>query len=387
MSSSEERVAPLPAAEHILPEWRAERREQGLARVHARLARRARGVRAAAVVSVVAVLGLVVGFVAHARWAKQYAVAARDGHQVRFGDGSSVRLLDAASELDVGAASPSAVEVSLKSGSAEFEITPNPKRHFIVHAGVADISVLGTHFRVTRDAQRVRVEVTRGRVEVSFAGGSRQLTAGESNWFPPADSASDSAAQPASPTGSASAAVVSNAGSASSAAPAASASGSADGGGSRRRFLEHASRGEYPEAYSVLERAPEIVGNASEDLMLAADAARFSNHPAQATHFLERMTREHPQDSVAPLAAFTLGRIYLSQLGQPAKAADAFALSLRLAPSGSLAEDALAREVEAAELAGQQSRAHDLAEQYLRRYPSGRRLSSVRKSGGLGPSP
>jgi transmembrane sensor len=386
VSSSEERLPPLPVAEHIQADWHVERRENGLTSVRARLERRARGARAAAVVSVVAVLGLVLGFAAHARLVKQYAVAARDGHQVMFGDGSSVRLLDAASELDVGAASPSAVEVSLKNGSAEFDITPNPQRHFIVHAGVADISVLGTHFRVTREAPRVRVEVTRGRVDVRFAGGSRQLTAGESNWFPPADSAPGSAPLGASPADSSGAALASSSG-ASVPAPVASASSSADPGGSRRRFLEHAARGEYPEAYSVLERAPEVVGNTPEDLMLAADAARFSNHPAQATHFLERMTREHPHDSVAPLAAFTLGRIYLSQLGQPAKAVDAFALSLRLAPSGSLAEDALAREVEAAELAGQQSRAHDLAEQYLQRYPSGRRLSSVRKSGGLGPSP
>ena len=99
------------------------------------------------------------------------------------------------------------------------------------------------------------------------------------------------------------------------------------------------------------------------------------------------MTREHPQSSVAPLAAFTLGRIYLSQVGQPAKAADAFALSRKLAPAGSLAEDALAREVEAAEVAGQTSRARDLAEQYLRRYPNGRRLTSVRQSGGLDAAP
>jgi transmembrane sensor len=151
--------------------------------------------------------------------------------------------------------------------------------------------------------------------------------------------------------------------------------------------LDHAGRAEYREAYSVLERVPEVVGNAPEDLMLAADAARFSNHPAQATRFLERVTREHPQSSVAPLAAFTLGRIYLSQVGQPAKAADAFALARKLAPAGSLAEDALAREVEAAQVAGQATRAHELAEQYLRRYPNGRRLTSVRKSGGLGATP
>lgn len=382
MTSNPGRRTPLPAAELIQPEWRADRQENALARVHARRSRRARGVRVAAFVSLACVLGLVLGFFAHARFEPQ-AVATRDAHQIRFGDGSTVQLLDENSVLDVGAASASAVDVTLRSGSAEFEITPNPKRQFIVHAGIAEISVLGTHFLVTREGQRVRVAVTRGRVAVKLAGSARQLTAGESSWFPPAEPTPDDALETAAsaapkPLGAASAPA--------SAAPS-PPSASADATSPRRRFLDHAGRAEYREAYSVLERAPEVVGNAPEDLMLAADAARFSNHPAQATRFLERVTREHAQSSVAPLAAFTLGRIYLSQVGQPAKAADAFALARKLAPAGSLAEDALAREVEAAQVAGQPNRAHDLAEQYLRRYPNGRRLASVRKSGGLGPVP
>jgi len=382
VSTNPGRRTPLPAAELIQPEWRADRRENVLARVHTRRSRRVRAVRAALAVSVACLLGLALGFVVRARFEPQ-AVATRDAHQVRFGDGSTVQLLDASSVLDVGAASPSAVDVTLRAGSAEFEITPNPKRRFIVHAGIADISVLGTHFLVTREGQRLRVEVTRGRVAVKLAGSSRQLTAGESSWFPPAEPiaeeapAAASAAEP-SPIEAPSAAV---------GVAQTTPSASIEGLSSRRRFLDHAKRAEYREAYSVLEHAPEVVGNAPEDLMLAADAARFSNHPAQATRFLERVTREYPQSSVAPLAAFTLGRIYLSQVGQPAKAADAFALSRKLAPTGSLAEDAMAREVEAAKAAGQPGRAHDLAEQYLRRYPNGRRLASVRQSGGLGLTP
>lgn len=382
MSASPGRRTPLPAAELIQPEWRADRRENVLARVHARRDRRARATRAALAVSLACLLGLVLGFVVHARLGLQ-AVATRDAHQVRFGDGSTVQLLDASSELDVGAASPSAVDVTLRSGSAEFEITPNPKRQFIVHAGIADISVLGTHFIVTREAQRVRVEVTRGRVAVKLSGGTRQLTAGESSWFPPAEQV----AEDAPPAASAAAPSPSEAPSAAVGTPLPAPNASGEGLNSRRSFLDHAKRAEYREAYSVLEHAPEVVGNAPEDLMLAADAARFSNHPAQATRFLERVTREHAQSSVAPLAAFTLGRIYLSQVGQPAKAADAFALSRKLAPAGSLAEDAMAREVEAAKAAGQAKRARDLAEQYLRRFPNGRRLTSVRQSGGLGPTP
>jgi transmembrane sensor len=386
VNSNSGRRTPLPAAELIQPEWRADRRENALARVHARRGRHARAVRVAAVVSITAMLGLALGFFVRARLEPQ-ALAMRDAHQVRFGDGSTVQLLDASSVLDVGAASASAVDVSLRSGSAEFEITPNPKRQFIVHAGLVEISVLGTHFLVTREGPRVRVEVTRGRVSVKLPGSARQLTAGESSWFPPAEPTAEEASATAVAAASAAAASPIAATDAAASAALPTPSAIVDAPSSRRRFLEHATRGEYREAYSVLERAPELVGNAPEDLMLAADAARFSNHPAEATRFLERVTREHPQTSVAPLAAFTLGRIYLSQVGQPAKAADSFALSRKLAPGGSLAEDALAREVEAAQLAGQSSRARQLAEQYLRRYPNGRRLASVRKSGGLGPTP
>ena len=379
MSGSEDRVSPLPVAPLIQPRWPLERREQSLSAVHARVRQRARNARILAS-SLVIVLALLVFAGLRSRFGAGYAAPERDGRQVRFGDGSSVQLLDAHSELDVGAASPSAVEVALRAGSAEFEITPNPKRRFIVHAGVAEISVLGTHFRVIREAQRVKVEVTRGRVEVRFIGGARQLTAGESNWFPPPEPVPEPRDAAEVPAPSASGAPGN--------APGPSVVGAnAEGMSSRRRFLEHAAHKQYAAAYSLLERTPEVVGSSAEDLMLAADAARFSGHPQQATHFLVRMTREHPQDSVAPLAAFTLGRIYLSQLGQPARAADAFALSLRLAPGGSLAEDALAREAEAAELSAQHGRARTLVAEYTRRFPSGRRLDGVRQSLGLGPAP
>ena len=83
----------------------------------------------------------------------------------------------------------------------------------------------------------------------------------------------------------------------------------------------------------------------------------------------------------APLAAFTLGRILLYQLGRPAEAADAFALVRKILPEGPLSPDALAREAEAANRAGQRERARGLAEEYVDKYPSGRRLESVRRYG------
>jgi hypothetical protein len=72
----------------------------------------------------------------------------------------------------------------------------------------------------------------------------------------------------------------------------------------------------------------------------------------QAIPYLRRLLRDHPGDARAPLAAFTLGRILLAELGQPTEAADAFALARRLAPRGPMASHALAREVEAAARGG-----------------------------------
>jgi len=91
--------------------------------------------------------------------------------------------------------------------------------------------------------------------------------------------------------------------------------------------------------------------------------------------------RKYRGDVRAPLAAFTLGRILLYQLGRPAEAADAFALVRKILPAGPLSSDALAREAEAADRAGLKERARGLAEEYGHKYPSGRRLESVRRYG------
>jgi transmembrane sensor len=148
---------------------------------------------------------------------------------------------------------------------------------------------------------------------------------------------------------------------------------------SRARFRALATRGRYAEAYRVLTGAPGVVDSGAEDLMLAADAARLSGHPAEATPYLERIVRQYRGDVRAPLAAFTLGRILLYQLGRPAEAA--FALVRKILAEGPLSSDALAREAEAADRAGQRERARGLAEEYMTKYPTGRRLESVRRYG------
>jgi transmembrane sensor len=118
-------------------------------------------------------------------------------------------------------------------------------------------------------------------------------------------------------------------------------------------------------------------------LLDAADAARLSGHPQVAITYLRKVLDQHRESPVAPLAAFTLGRVLLERLGQPSEAADAFATARQLAPTGSLAQDALAREVEAWSKAGRPDDAYRCAREYVDTYPKGRRLRAVQLYGGL----
>jgi transmembrane sensor len=115
--------------------------------------------------------------------------------------------------------------------------------------------------------------------------------------------------------------------------------------------------------------------------MLAADVARQTGRPERAVPFLERVVKEHPTEVRAQLAGFSLGKIYLDSLDEPVLAARNVAAVRAMAPAGGLAQDALAREVEAWARAGMSSRAHDAALEYVRLYPNGRRVAAVRDLG------
>ncbi len=57
-------------------------------------------------------------------------------------------------------------EVWLDRGEAYFEVAHDASRPFVVHAGDARVTVLGTKFSVRRDGDRLRVAVTEGRVRL-----------------------------------------------------------------------------------------------------------------------------------------------------------------------------------------------------------------------------
>lgn len=297
---------------------------------------------------------------------------------VHLADGSTVTLLDRDSELHVSRVSVEVLEVTLERGRGRFAVVENHKRVFRVHAGNVTVEVLGTEFTVELRTGDVTVEVQRGTVRVASADGERLLRKGEMAVFadkplpPPVVPANPPDVGPAPTDTPAESAPIEKAHDAP--APAAR----------RARWQAAAARGNYDAAFGELKAGgAEAVRDVPEELMLAADVARWSHHPQAAVPYLQRVMSEHGKDPRSQLAAFTLGRVYLEELGRPREAAHAFARARALGKTGPLAEDALAREVEAWSRAGDKAKAMSAAEDYLRRYPEGSHASSVRRFGGL----
>lgn len=345
----------VTAARRVAPEWGLERSELNLSRVHARRARRRTLSRlggGAAVLATAAALFLVVFGKKPAAVPQAAppvaATPAAKSPKTTFADGSSARVSDDG-ELLVKVATPQRIEALLAAGAADFEITKHPEREFVILAGPIRVRVVGTRFRVERSGERARVSVTEGKVEVQEGETRTYLEAGESRFFP-----SQPAMTPEEPH-------------------------AVSRQRAHARFLELARGGEFKAAYQVMSQSPAAVGSSAEELLLAADAARLSNHPEQAVGFLRRVTTEHARDSRAPLSAFTMGRVLLSQLSRPGEAAEAFALARRLRPGGSLAEDALAREAEARSAAGAATKGRALAQQYVAKYPRGKHLPTMQR--------
>ena len=333
---------------------------------------------------------------------------------LRFSDGSVATPLDAGSALAVREDSPQRVTCELARGRGHFEVTPRPARQFVVRAGEVSVTVLGTAFTVERVADRIGVTVERGTVMVDWGVGSRRLVAGDSGWFPPlmvgGKNASAPAAAPRPRPALRSTTAVASAGHPARAAlpppslepPSAAPVADAPAPVSRPSPASRAASPSSPPrrvAATVVEPARasrEAGGNEAQgdesarpearesaaSLLAAADAARLDGRPADGAALLRRLLREHRNDPRAPLAAFTLGRVLLKELDKPGQAAAAFAEARALAPRGPFAEDALAREVEAWRAAGETDEAAARAQDYLRRYPNGRRAAAMRAVGG-----
>lgn len=244
-----------------------------------------------------------------------------------------------------------ALELQVDTGRVDVELDEVADREVVVVAGDVRIEVYARSFAVERTEHRVGVWVYDGWVRVD---GEREVKAGEQVWI-------GDAPEPA-PRGRAI-----------DAGPVPEA---------ERTWRDHAAAGQFDDAFAALP-PPGDSSLTTADAILAADTARLAGHPEAAVDYLQRALAADPDDARAPLAAFTLGRVYLYELGRPRDAAEAFARARELDPRSSVAEDALAREVEAWSRAGVDERAREAAELYLARYPDGHWRRTVKRYGGV----
>jgi transmembrane sensor len=289
---------------------------------------------------------------------------------------------------------------------AWFDVTPH-RRVVQVEAGEVLVEVLGTRFLVERVDARVHVVVAHGTVRVTTRGSVQTLTAGAEGWFPavapstaepvvpppsPAPSPAEGPAQPPSTPPAVPPAAPrppSSAETRPARAPVAptearvrpSAPAPGPAVATEPTWASLAQAGDFDAAWKAMKAAP-APRDEPADLLLAADVARLSRHPEDALTPLRRVLDAHAADPRAPLAAFTLGRVLLDDLGRPQEAAVAFERVQTLAPNAPLAEDALAREVEALSRS-QRPEARTRAESFVQRYPSSPRLRAVKHFGGL----
>ncbi|HXI54556.1 MAG TPA: FecR domain-containing protein [Polyangia bacterium] len=358
------RIARAGAAiDPALSERDVERLVQGAARRRARRAGRRAALGAAAlgvlVVAAVATVKLAPRYLHQPAVDSPAAVAGADG-ALRLRDGSLAVPLETGSTLTLVREGPDHVQLALGRGRARFDVVPIAKRAFSVEAGDVTVTVLGTAFTLERVADRVGVNVERGTVRVDWhvgvTMGTRLLHKGDSGWFPPL--------------------VVD--GAQTGAAPAAAKEAPAPATSPPPVETESAVQRRPPHAHPRPNARREPAGLTAEGMLAEADAQRLAGHAEEGAALLRRLLREQPHDKRAPLAAFTLGRLLLIELDRPREAAAAFAQVRALAPRGPFAEDALAREVEAWQRAGDGDQARARAREYLKLFPSGRRIDAIR---------
>jgi transmembrane sensor len=276
---------------------------------------------------------------------------------LEFVDGSRIVLDPGASIEPLENTDRSAV-LLLGHGRARFEVEPGGPRRWSIETGLATIEVVGTRFTVTRTLSGVTVEVEHGVVLVRgerLPSRVRRLTAGESLHIEPDPMRPDA---PASPPASASAAA------------------STKVEGPTLPWHSLAEQGDFAGAYNRLgtDGIAERAKTADvEQLLALADVARFSGHPADAIAPLRRVMSEHADDARGALAAFTLGRLELDQLQNPAAAAKAFEAAIALRLPEALLEDAYLRLIDAKARAGDRHGAHDAWVTYHERFPNSTR--------------
>lgn len=240
------------------------------------------------------------------------AVRATESTSIRYADESTIEL-SAQSRLVPVRNDLSTFETLLEEGRAIFDVVPRGSRRWIVRAGSATVSVIGTRFIVDVGPDVTSVAVERGVVRVDGAmieGGYRVLRAGERLE------------------------IVEHAAIATIA--------ETDREREEERVAPVAESEEETSAVNVRTPAQdaEPVSNVTaETLMQDADRARAEGRFVDAIASLERLVEQHPHHRSAALAAIIVGRIEMDQLGRPDRAQRAFERALSIGVPAALRAD------------------------------------------------
>ncbi|HEY8925219.1 MAG TPA: FecR family protein, partial [Polyangia bacterium] len=294
--------------EKVEPDWAPERKWAVRAAIARRAARRRVVVRSAlatASAGTIVVAGLVLvswrsvvapSIAPSAAPSADLHTASRASAEIAGGDGSGKEEQKTATEtVIVTQLSPDTQLAplpnrdgrgfALRAGAARFAVPHDSNRPFVVTAGDVLIEDLGTTFTVRYvGADQLNIAVEEGRVRVRGGDTDTEVSAGSTLQVPVSRAALSRAGKVAHRS--------------------LRSSGASGAVASAWRPL--AEGGQYDEAQRMLRKAgPSAVRDDTADLLLAADAARLSGHPAEAVPYLERVLHGHAADPRAGLAAFT----------------------------------------------------------------------------------
>jgi transmembrane sensor len=274
--------------------------------------------------------------------------------------------------LDV---SDRSVVLHLVRGRTRFAVKPGGPRRWVIEAGDASVEVVGTRFTVERDSRGVQVRVEEGKVLVrsgALPDGLVRLAAGEQVRVPKSALATATGAASA-PSGE---------------APPTQAAEIIDDTGLLEQAVPPSDQTPaptpLPKRAAVQPPPPPAPAPDADALLAIADDARVARDYRSAIEALDRVIREHRNDTRAKLAAFTIGRIRDEQFHDLAGATLAYESALALGLSGSLAEDCywrLLRVLDAQAQEGRVPRARvaQTAQQYLQLYPKGKYAEETRR--------
>jgi hypothetical protein len=297
---------------------------------------------------------------------------------LEFSDGSSVVLAPKARAV-LGRITREQAGLSLEGGQLYASIQHREGLHWSVDAGPYRVNVVGTRFSVAWNAGKFRVDVTEGRVRVTGGdlppegvavdagnGLERQVKQAPAE-APAVDREALPVEKPAPET-------------AEREAPSPSAPS----------WSALANKGKYRDALAQAEKlgfdrlTRELSDN---DLLLLANAARFSGDRKRAKQALLKLRERFPGRAAAELAALYLARLAEDVEKNPAQAVVWLRAFLQESPTGDLAQGARANLLAILLRRGDQAGARAVARDYLRYHPEGPHAAQARSLERGSPSP